>query len=253
MAVWQLWEHRPGLGWLSLLIIVSLAIGFQVKTLLNYPAQGNWLVPLIVSLGGVSLVSLWLWLWGQSRPGWVATAGITTLWLTMLLTPISWSVLTTLNQSPNVMLPRSGPGGANVRPGNSLGTLTPQQQAILDYLNPRTQTNRYLLATISSMDASPFLLASERAVLTFGGFSGGDPVIRVEQLAQLVADGDLAYVLDTGLQQRKADLFDWVQNHCTSTAVPGLNLQNLPPQPNQRGVPAGTAPTYNLYHCPTSP
>lgn len=249
LMVWQLLSHRPGVGWLFLLLTAGLGVGFQVKTLLDYPTHGNWLVPLMVGLATIGLLALWLWLWGQSRPGWVATAGITLIWLAMLLPPVTWSMLTALNPSPDVMLPRSGPGRVSVRPGNGLGNLTPQQQAILDYLNPRTQNNRYLLATLSSMDASPFLLASDRAVLTFGGFSGGDPVINTDQLAQLVANGDLAYILDTGLPQRKPELYNWVKNHCTLISVPGLDLQNLPSQPNLGGVPAGGPPTFNLYHC----
>jgi hypothetical protein len=107
------------------------------------------------------------------------------------------------------------------------------------------------------MEASPFILATSRPVLTFGGFSGGDPVVDTATLAQMVADGEVAFVLDNGaLQQRKPEIYNWLQASCT--VVEGLISSAQQGQPAAADGPAmmgggGRPGQLRLYDCSIRP
>jgi 4-amino-4-deoxy-L-arabinose transferase-like glycosyltransferase len=129
--------------------------------------------------------------------------------------------LTTFNSNPEVGLPKAGPA-TNDRPqGTSVSELSPQQQVILDYLLVNTDPESYLLATVSSHEAAPFILATSRPVLTFGGFTGSDEVIDVDQLAQMVSSGELRFVLGSSDQSSKPEIYAWVRQNCSLVDVPG--------------------------------
>jgi hypothetical protein len=64
--------------------------------------------------------------------------------------------------------------------------------------------------------------------VTIGGFSGQDPAPTVSQLAKMVADGELKYVLVSGSGGGgpsgggSSDIATWVQQH--GTAVDGVDV-----------------------------
>jgi len=120
------------------------------------------------------------------------------------------------------------------------GELSAQQEILLEHLFANTDPDSYLLATTSSHSASPFILATGRPVLTFGGFTGRDDVISVEQLAAMVAGGELRFVLSDGsLQQQKPEIASWVQHNCSVVNLPGMTVnqprsaQAMPQQDRQ--------------------
>jgi len=63
--------------------------------------------------------------------------------------------------------------------------------------------------------------------VTIGGFSGQDPAPTVSQLAKMVADGELKYILVSGSGGGpggggSSDIATWVQQH--GTAVDGVDV-----------------------------
>ena len=72
-----------------------------------------------------------------------------------------------------------------------------------------------------------------RPVITIGGFTGSDPAPTTAQLAKLVADGDLSYVLIGGGGGRgggSSDVTAWVQAHgtaVTSVSTDGMTLYKV--------------------------
>jgi 4-amino-4-deoxy-L-arabinose transferase-like glycosyltransferase len=111
-----------------------------------------------------------------------------------------------------------------------------------------TDPDSYLVATVSARDASPYILATLRPVLTFGGFSGGDNVVDVDQLAQMVADGDLRFVLgDEGLARQKQEIAAWLRNNCTTVVIPGATQPGLTNNPTFRSPGSGQVNV--LYDC----
>jgi hypothetical protein len=102
----------------------------------------------------------------------------------------------------------------------------------LAWLQANTQVNKYLIAVPSSHEGSSLVLATGRPVLYMGGFNGADPVIDAEGLAELVARGDLRYVLFGG-GNGKQEIAQWLRTSCTvvpefsrtSPYPDGLNYQ----------------------------
>ena len=98
---------------------------------------------------------------------------------------------------------------------------------VIAYLEANQGSAKYLLAASGSQTTAPIIIATGKAVVTIGGFNGSDPAPTVAQLAKLVAEGQLKYVLLSsgggggpggGGTQQSID--SWVQAHGTKvTAV----------------------------------
>ena len=87
----------------------------------------------------------------------------------------------------------------------------------------------YLLAVQGSSQAGQYILAGA-SVLPMGGFSGQVPFPTNDQLATLVADGQLRYVLLGGRGggpggEKNSNITAWVKNTCTvvSDATSGVS------------------------------
>ena len=86
---------------------------------------------------------------------------------------------------------------------------------LLDYLEANTQGMKYLVAVESSQVGARYVIATGRPVLYMGGFSGGDNVVSADDLAQMVADGDLRFVLFGVDGRNKQEISRWLQSSCT--------------------------------------
>jgi 4-amino-4-deoxy-L-arabinose transferase-like glycosyltransferase len=76
----------------------------------------------------------------------------------------------------------------------------------------------YLLAAVGSQATSQIIIDTGEPVVTIGGFNGQDPAPTVSELAQIVADGKLKYVLlseSGGPGGGASDITAWVQEHGT--------------------------------------
>jgi 4-amino-4-deoxy-L-arabinose transferase-like glycosyltransferase len=247
-AIGQVWQRRPWLGWTLLALLAGITIAFQIVTLQNYPGYAWWIaagsVALLVSGLGVLALTVW-----QAR-SWLAKAALGIVFLAMMVAPLTWSALTTLNTDPDVALPRAGPdiGKSSGSPNASDTLLSLAQEATLDYLLAHTEPDDYLVATLSSHDASLYILATSRPVLTFGGFNGGDDVVDVDQLAQMVADDELRFVLGgQELARRKPEIAMWLADSCTIVTIPGATRSEL--ADNQPSPPDGSGRVNILYDC----
>lgn len=223
-ALVQVYQRRPGLGWTLAALLALGTSTFQIVTLQDYSTYALWVgvvAVLLLMLGLVNLASTW-----RARDGgsWVALG---TVLLAMMVAPLLWSGLTTFNTSLDVWLPRSGPQSTDPRRPTILAS---EQNALLTYLLENTDPEGYLLATLDARQAAPFVLATSRPVLTFGGFSGGDNVVDAGQLAQMVAEGELRFIL--GSLERKPEIAAWVNEHCTATILPGATNSGGPGRDN---------------------
>jgi 4-amino-4-deoxy-L-arabinose transferase-like glycosyltransferase len=171
----------------------------------------------------------------------LAPAALALMLAALLVAPMLWSALTTFNSSPNVALPYAGPAQQSdlprVQQGDGQQGDTPQ--ALIEYLVANTEPEPYLVATYNANQAAPFILATGRPVLTFGGFLGSDNIIDADGLAQMVADGELRFVLGGG-NMGKQEITSWVQANCKVVQnISGLNTvvnQNAGPGNQQANV-----------------
>lgn len=231
VALWRAYRRPGPEGWALPLALVTTAV-LQVTILRAYTAQAAWLTGPIVAITAVVAATLvvaraWL-LSGRAGllagrlPAWhclrlLVAAAV----LALLAAPVTWAVLTvTEGGAGNAALPAAGPrpqppaaappGPRRPPPPNA------STERLLAYLEPRTADSRYLLATHRANEAAPFILATNRPVLTFGGFTGSDRAVTVDQLAELVATGQLRYVLvaPARMQGPQRDLMNWIRGNC---------------------------------------
>jgi 4-amino-4-deoxy-L-arabinose transferase-like glycosyltransferase len=124
------------------------------------------------------------------------------------------------------------PGGfAGGGPGGFAGGAN--ASALIAWLKNHQPGNGYLLAVPGSMQAGEYILAGA-SVLPMGGFSGQVPFPSADQLAKLVAEGKLRYVLLGGGggpgRDSNSSATTWVTANCTA-------------------VSDSTVPTSGLYDC----
>lgn len=117
----------------------------------------------------------------------------------------------------------AGPGGM---PGGGGGNA--QASTTLGWIRANDPGSRFELAVIGSQGGGDYILAGGK-VLPIGGFTGSMPNVTAEQLATMVANGDLHYVLlgrgGGGGGAANSALTSWVTTRCstvTDAAASGL-------------------------------
>jgi 4-amino-4-deoxy-L-arabinose transferase-like glycosyltransferase len=91
--------------------------------------------------------------------------------------------------------PSGGGGGGGGTPGGSGSTLTSSEQQLVTYLKAHQGSAKYLFAVMSSGDAEDYIANAGASVLPVGGFSGNNGYPSLAQFKELVANGELKYVL----------------------------------------------------------
>ncbi|MBP6178223.1 MAG: hypothetical protein KA473_10860, partial [Anaerolineales bacterium] len=136
-----------------------------------------------------------------------------------------------------------GPGGARPQGGDGRGSNVNEE--LVNYLEANTQGMEYLLAVPSSQQGSNLVLATGRPVLFMGGFSGQDEVVTAEDLAAMVANGELRYVMYGGDRGGKQTITNWLEASCT--VAPEFNQSTAATQQGPDGGGPNRATT--LYLC----
>ena len=229
--MWRLYQqHR----WPALALFLAAAIGtlaLQIATARAFVGAAWWLAVSIALLASGAAVFLAATASRRLSPS--AVAGFAMVVAALLVTPGIWSALTMLNASENQSLP-SAYSGRPTRP--SAGGGLQVNQALLDYLQPRTQDTRYLMAVPSSMQGADYVLATGRPVLYMGGFMGQDQVLTTDKLARLVANGELRYIFWDGRGGgfgNRSDISQWIAAH-------GRLVEGFDTQTRNSGAPDGT-------------
>lgn len=215
-AVLRLRERRFWLGSAALLAAAAITLVFQIGVVTGYSAYAPGIIAAAVLLALAGVVALFGFRTSPAR-----LLGPALIVASLLVAPAVWSTATAIDDSPDVGLPHSVPESVDSnRPGRTTD-LTADQQAVLDYLLASNDTE-YLVATVSANEAAPYILETGLPVFTFGGFSGSDPIIDADGLAQMVAGGELRYILGSqNLQRQKPELAAWIESNCVSITVDG--------------------------------
>ena len=128
----------------------------------------------------------------------------------VLVAPAAWSA-SALGKAASGTFPDARPGSSAGGFGGPGGALGGGGQAggepagggavggglsddLLAWLRSQRTTERWLVAVGSSMQGAEAIIGGD-SVLPIGGFSGSDPSLPKERFAELVADGDLRFVL----------------------------------------------------------
>ena len=222
----QLWSWEKGKKWAGAVLAVSVAItlAFQLFALSQYGESPWWAFAGLILL----FLAVILYFVKKQLAYMAALAAIT-------LVPFYWTVMT-VTSNANINLPsaysgttqQSAPATVNRNNPQAGGQAQIENQRLIDFLAANTNDVEYLVAVPSSQQGAVYVIATGRPVLYMGGFSGQDDVVSADNLAQMVADGELRYVLYGGQNNVKVDIMNWLQQSCN--VVQDFSRQNLPNQ-----------------------
>lgn len=123
-----------------------------------------------------------------------------------------------------------GPGGAM-----TLLQASKPTTELTSFLQAGSTGYTWVAATVGSMPAAGYQLASGAPVMPLGGFNGTDPSPTLAEFQQLVAQGRVHYFLgagltsvpDTGGSDATVQITAWVNQHYTPTTVGGATVYDL--------------------------
>lgn len=241
----QLWQWQANRRWDDTLLVAAAItnIIFQIYTAFQYGATAAWVyIPVIILMAGAGMLVL------RS----LRRAGYVTILTALLTIPLIWTVLTVFDATPEVNLPSAFDGAQQTapRPAPELNERNKADGNLVAYLQANTQDTEYMVAVPNSHTGSPLVLATGRPVLYMGGFNGADPVIDADGLVEMVANGELRYVM-FGDGNGKQDITRWLETSCA--VVPEFSQSNNDQQ-HQDGPDGGGSggrrnqPTV-LYQC----
>ena len=96
---------------------------------------------------------------------------------------------------------------------------------LLKYLVNHRGTAKYLVATPSSNQAAPIIIATGDPVMSLGGFTGSDPILTTSKLAALAKQGVVEHFLvGGGGPGGGEDSTTWIQQHSKVITVGGTQL-----------------------------
>jgi len=219
----QLWNWGSKGIWAGVLLFIASAItiAFQWFASNQYGEWSWWML-----VAGILLVVGGLTMFIMKRPAYLMILCAT------LIIPAYWTVMTTVS-NPNINLPTAYQGTAQPAGPDGLDRARLQDgprgqnvnRELVDYLQNNTQDVAYLVAVPSAQQGAQLVLDTGRPVLYMGGFGGQDRVVSVQDLANMVADGELRYVLFGGDRGGKQDIAAWLNTSCS--IVPQFSNGNI--------------------------
>jgi 4-amino-4-deoxy-L-arabinose transferase-like glycosyltransferase len=231
VTMWKDYRQNGWRGWLLPLALIA-TVAEQIYLLNAYPAWGQWMIPLIVTLSIITVVVLVgariaprLRIVGAIREAWgarinyfvapstrflIPALGVGLL--ALMLAPTVWAITPILQSKQADTLvagPSQGAGGGvfavNVGGQTFSGSFggsgrnndtASAQSMLIRYLEANQGNAKFLVAVPGSQGiADQIILATNKPVMSLGGFSGSDPILTTNQLASLVANGTVRFFL----------------------------------------------------------
>lgn len=243
VALWDDYRSSGWRGWLLPLALVGSG-AFEAIILSEFPDWSRWLTPLVVVLclaaaGGLTVARLVRRHDRHAWPGVVAGVGV----LALLIPLAVWAFIPVW-YGGHTGLPYAGPD--LLEEPRRGGFEDKGVDRLVDYLLANRGDETYLVATLNARTAAPIILATGEPVMALGGFTGSDPILSVDELAELVAGGAVRFFLLTPPGGRQADLTRWVAEQCAP--VPPQAWQSAPLRQAQ-GTASGPGGPPQLFDC----
>jgi 4-amino-4-deoxy-L-arabinose transferase-like glycosyltransferase len=181
---------RPAWGIVLTALAVFGTVAVQI-VLLRRESYLGWLIPVLVGGGAVGVAALALRR-SLAGPALALTFGL------LLVAPTAYSA-TTWHFPVEGTFPAAGPKAAEGPGGYGVDARTVQvDRAMLDWAQSHRPGRRWVLLTVASDTAAPFILLGANAGAV-GGYSGNDPSLNGRSLANLVRTGEARYVVLGGV------------------------------------------------------
>ncbi|MEU4804810.1 glycosyltransferase family 39 protein [Actinosynnema sp. NPDC023587] len=214
----EMWRGRAHLPVRTALAVVVAAAGFWGFALLARfsdwaPALG-WVVLALTLVVTTAIVM------GVRRIAALAVGAV-------LLPSTAFGVATAATTHSG-SIPMSGPAGHSDGMGGGMGEASTSAE-LADLL--RATTGTWAAATTGAQGAASLSLASGRAVIGIGGWSGGDPAPTLEEFQQYVRDGRVGYYVSGGRAVGgpggDTGIGDWVAENFTATTIGDWTVYEL--------------------------
>ncbi|HWZ20075.1 MAG TPA: glycosyltransferase family 39 protein [Ktedonobacteraceae bacterium] len=202
VIMWQDYRRGGWRGWLLPLALIA-TVAEQIHLLNSYPEWSQRLTPILIALCilavGVLIIARIAPQYHLKTPGirFILPA-LGALVLALMLAPTVWAAIP-VTQGTQADLLVAGPSQSDGFGGNFTGggrdTTANTNTALINYLEANQGTTKFLVAVPSSMTADPIILATNKPVMSLGGFSGSDPILTTSQLAALVKNGTVRFFL----------------------------------------------------------
>lgn len=243
--LWQLYAEKPILG---LAVTAAASIGlvvWQSGIALQYVWNAPWIPALAAPLLAIGLIGLAASMRWHHANAPIAYAGVVTA---VLITPSLWAALTAFDDDPSGFLPRAYAGETCVGdictpPSQFRSGASPQEMlssasleksaldpALIAYLRAHTQDVEYLLAITDPRTGAEYVIATGRPVLYVKGFFDLDQIADQDDLARMVAERRLRFVLWPEVAPPGAPpdpILEWLTQHCQRVRdvdVPDLSV-----------------------------
>ena len=204
VIMWKDYRRGGWRGWLLPLALVA-TVAEQIYLLNAYPTWSSWMVPIIVILSLVAVVVL---VGARLAPRLhvkapgarfllpALAAGV----LALMIAPTVWAITPILLSKQGDTLvagpPQTGDFGGNFGGGGRNNGTANANTMLINYLEANQGNTKFLVAVPSSQGiADEIILATNKPVMSLGGFSGSDPILTTSQLASLVANGTVRFFL----------------------------------------------------------
>lgn len=222
IGIVKMWEEYREKSWKSYLLPIAVALNSLIQAIiLSKYSWGNILIPIVL---GIGLISSALLIALKNRNIKYAKIALISGILALLISPFAWS-LTPMIYGDQSVMPNAGPQ-TMMRDFGRMGNMgmTDKNQIPKDFENNSTSTlvkflkskrngEKYLVAVPSSHTADSIILEYGESVMTYGGFSGSDPILTVEKLKSMVEKGEIRYFAVGGMGGNQTEIINWVKQN----------------------------------------
>lgn len=206
--------------WLPICLIATYIP--QILYVWNYTELRRRLAIIMIAGCGVSLILMGLYFFRNKI--FLLRTSVVCMLACLLIGPLYWSYTVTRYICQNSTMPYAGPELKNNR---NLTGMTPNQEnfvkadaktiALEHYLVSHYQKGSYLVISQRANDVAEFIIDTGLPAVCYGGFSGVDDAITVNQLKQLVSEKKATYFLLSNQMIGFADpyLISYLEEHAT--------------------------------------
>jgi 4-amino-4-deoxy-L-arabinose transferase-like glycosyltransferase len=177
----------------ALVVTAALAVGLLGRT----PGFDGWLHSWVIAAAAVAAAGVWL-AWQLRHKRLLAAVGVVAA-ASLLAGPAAYATSTITSPQGGAIV-AAGPSSRGIGfAGPAVGGLRRGggvvDAGLIQYLEAHQGGAKYLVATFGSNSSAPIIIATGKPVVTIGGFNGGDPAPTLARFEQMVAKGEVRYVL----------------------------------------------------------
>ncbi|MCX7950785.1 MAG: glycosyltransferase family 39 protein [Clostridiales bacterium] len=228
IGITMMWKEFKTSSWRGYLLPASIVITSLVQALIlsRNNTFSSILIPVVLGLGIISASALVIL--KNKKINQLRMYLITGL-LAILISPAIWAACPMIYGDQSVIPvagPQNGRMGMGGMPGdikntgkmpmNSLHNNIGNEginSSLIKYLQNHRNGEKYLVAVSSSHTADSIILQYGESVMTYGGFSGSDPILTVEKLKTMVENGEIRYFAVGGMGGNQSEVINWVKQN----------------------------------------